>query len=325
MEPLNEQDLYSRQIYTYGEKSMSDIMNKKIMMIGCNSIGLEAIKCLALSGVKNLSLCDRMHYCDNNDKKRMYCINDENIINKDDRLNIVCKYIKELNNNCNINSYHIDNINDIFDTININNIDILVICDEENKYNVDDLININNYCRTKNIKFIMGKIKGLSGMIFNDFGNEYYVNDYNGNILEEGFILSYNKQISKKSNNQVDNNTKIKLKLLKPSNLICGNKINIMGYEYEIIGKDKEHLIICENINIKKEYNTNNIFNTNQYNNDVMLNNITYREVKNGKIFTFGTLENTLNNPVFQNGIMRRMDIQHYNNIMHNYFFNNYI
>ena len=62
---------------------------------------------------------------------------------------------------------------------------------------IDELYELNNICRRNNINFIYTLNLGLTGFLFNDFGDEHYIYDINGEKK-----LTYNIfKIEEKENN----------------------------------------------------------------------------------------------------------------------------
>jgi len=55
---------------------------------------------------------------------------------------------------------------------------------------------VNEFCRTRNIKFISTDVHGVFGRVFNDFGTEFEVLDKNGEELQEVNIKSISNEES---------------------------------------------------------------------------------------------------------------------------------
>ena len=130
-----KQNLYSRQIGTFGKDTMNKITNLKVQIIGDNYTSLELTKCLCLMGIGEITI--------NMDTKLSYDSNS------------TLKYIKSLNE---------------YVTITIDNslqktVDIIIVTDIL-KYNT---IKISKFCRENNIKFILGLCVGFTGLVFVDF------------------------------------------------------------------------------------------------------------------------------------------------------------
>ena len=163
-------NLYSRQIYTYGIDTMEKIINLKILIIGLRGLGIEIAKNLVLAGPKQLTIYDE-NLCTINDLSSNFFINESDILKK--RRDIACLEKLSL-----LNPYiQLDICKDknIFNVLNHYN--IIVITEIQN-YNY--LFEINKYCRENNIAFIYTGIFGLSGFLFNDFGDKHIVTNKNG-------------------------------------------------------------------------------------------------------------------------------------------------
>ena len=52
MEKKIDENLYSRQIFTYGKETMDKIVNLKILIIGLRGLGIETAKNIILAGPK---------------------------------------------------------------------------------------------------------------------------------------------------------------------------------------------------------------------------------------------------------------------------------
>lgn len=61
-------------------------------------------------------------------------------------------------------------------------------------YQVDQLVNINNYCRSKNIGFILGGTLGVYGYCFTDFGSQYKNFDKDGEQNRQCIVTSISKE-----------------------------------------------------------------------------------------------------------------------------------
>ena len=170
-------NLYSRQIYTYGIDTMEKIINLKIFIFGLRGFGLEIAKNIILAGPKQVTLYDNS-ICSINDLNSNFFIEEKDISNK--RRDAAC--LEKLSS---LNPYVSVDICQNNDLINaIKNYSFLIIT-EIKDYNY--LFKVNKYCRENNIGFIYTGIFGLSGFLFNDFGDKHLV--YNQNGLDN---FSYN-------------------------------------------------------------------------------------------------------------------------------------
>ena len=98
MENKLDEDLYSRQILTYGLDTMNEIRDLKILIIGLRGLGVEIAKNLILAGPKEVCISDK-NKCKINDLGSNFYINEEDINNKTledscyDKLNSLNPYV----------------------------------------------------------------------------------------------------------------------------------------------------------------------------------------------------------------------------------------
>ena len=168
MEKFDE-NLYSRQIFTYGVETMKQIINLKILIIGLRGLGIEIAKNIILAGPKEVSISDK-NICKINDLGSNFYIN-ENDINKKTREESCINKLKSLN------PYVIVNIHKGIFKEDIKRYNIIIITEI---IKIEDLYEINLMCRKNNIKFIYTLNLGLTGFLFNDFGDEHNIYDFNG-------------------------------------------------------------------------------------------------------------------------------------------------
>ena len=168
---MNEIDknLYSRQIFTYGQDLMEKIVNLKILIIGLRGLGIEIAKNLILAGPKEVLISDK-NKCQINDLNSNFYINEDDIDNKIreeaclEKLSLLNKYVEVL--------IYKGNFREDLNRFN------LIIITEIMK--IEELYEINEICRQNNIYFIYTLNLGLTGFIFNDFGDNHFVYDING-------------------------------------------------------------------------------------------------------------------------------------------------
>lgn len=185
---------YSRQSYTIGLDSQIKLSNACVLVIGYNSLAQEIIRNLALIGVSRIDI-----YYNNNlknhEKSGLY-FPIEKDLNGDDHVPI--ERISKLNPTIQINS--------IPTILNEHNqIDMNIILQYNSiiltNTNIEMGIEINTHIHNLSIPFIMCGCYGLMGYTFNDFGNEFIINDVNGEPSEllildsiEGKILKFKDQ-----------------------------------------------------------------------------------------------------------------------------------
>ena len=238
----NNLELYSRQIYTYGEETMKQIMNLKVLIFGLRGLGLESAKNLILSGIQEICIYDD-NICRINDLTSNFYIEDKDINRK--RRDEAC--LQKLSN---LNPYvkvSINNNKNIFQAIlNYN----MVIITEIMKTEI--LFKINETCRKNNIGFIYSGNFGLTGFLFLDFGPNHIIIDENGEENASYFI----KLIIKKESTYeiyIENREE------KPFNLKDGSFVifrEIKGLEGLNDGIPRKIKIISKNcVSIKNDKN----------------------------------------------------------------------
>ena len=148
---------------------MDKIINLKILIIGLRGLGIEIAKNLILAGPKEVSISDK-NICTINDLGSNFYIN-ENDINKKTREDSCLNKLKSLN------PYVIVTIHKGIYKEDIKKFNLIIISEI---MQIEDLYEINNICRKNGIKFMYTLNLGLTGFLFNDFGNSHYVYDING-------------------------------------------------------------------------------------------------------------------------------------------------
>ena len=171
-----DNNLYSRQIKTYGIETMSKLQNLKVLIIGMRGTGIEIAKNLILSGVKQVKIYDE-NICQIRDLGNNFYLSEQNIGKKRD---ISClPKLKELNSYVNVEIFRgdlLESIND-FDSIVVTEI-----------LDVDLLFRINEKCHKNQINFIYCLNLGLSCFIFSDFGEKHIIIDPTGKEKKIYFI-----------------------------------------------------------------------------------------------------------------------------------------
>ena len=171
-------NLYSRQIGTYGKETMNNLMNLKVLILGMRGNGLEIAKNMVLTGVNlvtiydptPVSICD---LCSN------YYLEEKDINQRRDES--VLKKLKELNpfTHVDILQYQEkkeeeESFEDFLSKLNYNVIVQTEIISEEK------VVKLSDYCHKNKIHFIYGVTFGLNGSIFNDFGEKFTIYDSDG-------------------------------------------------------------------------------------------------------------------------------------------------
>ena len=166
-----DNNLYDRQIRTYGEEAVNKITSSSVLIMGLDcGLGTEIAKNLTLGGIKNIYLFDSNNIAIN-DIHTGYYYSAESI--GISRSLVLQSKLQELNPYVTIH--------------NINSIDLI-----DYKQNVTILVNqpinivnsISEYCRKEKSKLIVLYSKGVSGVIFVDAGESHTITDTTGEIIE---------------------------------------------------------------------------------------------------------------------------------------------
>jgi ubiquitin-activating enzyme E1 len=173
-------NFYSRQIFTYGMDTMNLFIKYKILIIGLRGLGFEVCKNIILAGPKNLTIFDN-NTLKINDLSSNFCLEEKDVKLKKRRDESCLEYFKELNPYTNVNILDLNE--DIFNSCEIKdeniflNFDVVVVTEILHSNVINQ---IENVCRKNKKGFIYGLVLGLSGFVFDDFGNEFEIKDLTG-------------------------------------------------------------------------------------------------------------------------------------------------
>ena len=170
-------DLYSRQISTIDTETMIKLTKIKVLIIGLRGLGVEILKNIILEGPNRVDIYDP-NLIDINDLNSNFFVTEEDISKKRDET--IINKIKDLNPNVkskvikNNNNFEDNNYENelLFILSNIQYYDIIIITEFLLK---DAIIKIDDKCRKLRKNFIYTCALGLSGFLFNDFGNNHII------------------------------------------------------------------------------------------------------------------------------------------------------
>lgn len=169
-----KENLYSRQIGTYGEDTMKKIINLKILILGMKGIGVEVAKNIILTGPEKVVIYDP-EIVELKDLGSNYYLTEGNINNRIDYSSL--PFLTELNQYTEVEVLNIKSVVDFYTEIDRINFDVIVQTELKSK---TEIFLLDEYCRKKKLKFIYGTDIGLSGFIFSDFGDNHIILDQNG-------------------------------------------------------------------------------------------------------------------------------------------------
>ena len=204
----NKENLYSRQIGTYGEEAMKKILNLNILILGIKGLGIEVAKNIILTGPNSVFIYDN-NICELRDMGTNYYLKKEDI-NKNRIDYSSFQFLSNLNPYTKVKILDVKQSDNLFDEISKNHFDVIVQTDIQSK---NDTILFNEFCRKNNIKFIYGAVLGLSGFIFSDFGNNHIILDKYGIEPKRYLCLDIKNDDNNKSLVAVVNDFKNPLRL----------------------------------------------------------------------------------------------------------------
>ncbi len=167
-ESTQDEGRYTRQSYTVGKDVMIKLSSAKVLVIGYNTLGQEIIKNLALQGFNQIDVVNNK-ILENNQKTGLYFMQDESG-------SIPLDSIRKLNPTIQINQVNVFDLNNEFISEKITEYNIVIITNST----YEDASTLNRICHKKSIKFIMASCYGITGCVFNDFGDNFVVIDQDG-------------------------------------------------------------------------------------------------------------------------------------------------
>lgn len=228
--------LYSRQIAEIGEKTMGQLSNLHILIIGQKSVGFECSKCMTLMGIGNIYLFD-------NDNSQITIGQDEvkytnrDLFGLNFGINATLKtlveerkysiseltsiYLKTLNPFIQIHHNKVNqSLNSFMEGIK-NELDLIIITDF---YKIK-LNEFYNRCISKNQKVILGFTLGYYGLVHTNFIN-HNVYDMNGEPKHSSYL----------SNSKLENNL-LKGQIEKNNLFSSSDKLKIYVNDQTFQGK----------------------------------------------------------------------------------------
>ncbi len=159
-------NLYSRQIGTFGMETMGKLIKMKVLIVGCRGLGVEVAKNLILAGPASVDIYDPELVQIGDLCSNFYC--NESHVGKVSRADASLTKLGELNPY--VKSQTLAKLS-LEDHANYN----VVVYTQVS--NIDDCIAVDEFCRARNIGFILSATYGAAGFTFLDYGNEFMVND----------------------------------------------------------------------------------------------------------------------------------------------------
>ncbi len=279
-----DESLYSRQLYAIGKDAMGKITQTNVLISGLTGPGIELAKCIILAGVKRVTIHTPMDCLTYRDLGSNYYADIADIGKE-----FLEKTVKEL---ASLNSNVIVDTTKYISSSFIDNYMIAVFCD----YSVHDLIFWNRYCRDHGIKFIMLQTYGLAGNLFCDFGDEYQVNDIDGEPVRNGRISFIKSNI---------------FHCTEPHRLYTGDVIELHGNICQLEKNVMKYIvkaITCTEFSIYELKETEKLEKIMMHVNkfpcfkiiDQVTQNVTFTQIKLPVKYNFKSLKESLDDPEFQ-------------------------
>jgi ubiquitin-activating enzyme E1 len=209
---INEYDdsRYSRQSYSIGRESTQKLSKSKILIIGYDMLGEEIIKNMILMGVQEVDIYTQSSLDE---------LKGENLFFNTVNNNIPIDRLRQLNPNTSIKIVNIKDTNDNLNIEIFKNYTMIILINPL----INDAILLNKVTRSCEIQLIITGIFGLFGYIYNDFGNEFEIEDQDGEIYENLLIDKINSDEIKFRNKHKLNDKDVLI--LKYSNNYIEEKI----------------------------------------------------------------------------------------------------
>ena len=188
MENNIDTDLYSRQIGAFGMDIMGKLLKLRVLIVGMRGLGVETAKNIILCGSYSVDIYDPNLVKISDLGSNFYLSADD--IGKKNRdeaslnnLSLLNPYVKVSISKLNSQKYSKEYISEFCNVIP--NYDIIVFTEIQPK---NFLIEINDFCRKKNVKMIYSVCLGLVCGIFVDFGDNHIIIDEKGKEVKSYFV-----------------------------------------------------------------------------------------------------------------------------------------
>jgi ubiquitin-activating enzyme E1 len=178
-----DQNLYSRQIGTFGMEAMGKLIQMNVLICGMRGLGVEVAKNIILAGPKAVSIFDSEKVSLRDLGSNFYL--NESHIGKTRRDEASLPQLKELNPYVAVEK--LEN----FSTEVLKNFNVVVFTEFLSREKAEEFSKI---CHQNNIGFIYSCAMGLSGFTFVDFGENHLIRDENGEECKQYIIKIIDKK-----------------------------------------------------------------------------------------------------------------------------------
>ncbi|GES96720.1 ubiquitin-activating enzyme E1 [Rhizophagus clarus] len=178
-----DEGLYSRQLYVLGHDAMRKMGNSNVLIVGLKGLGVEIAKNVVLAGVKSVTLYDP-------EPVKISDLSTQFFLREDDvgkpRAATSAPRLAELNQYVPISVLEGELTND-----KIRNFQVVVLTETPLKKQLE----INDFTHTNGIHFISTDVRGLFGIHFNDFGDNFQIIDATGENPVTGMVAAVSKEV----------------------------------------------------------------------------------------------------------------------------------
>lgn len=173
-----DKNLYSRQIYALGESAMMHLRNASVLISGIGGVGCEIAKNLILGGIRHVTIHDTKN-ATWKDLSAQYYLSEEDV--GKNRASASFEKLSELNDsvNCVLSTEPLTQ--DI-----VKNFDLTILTD----FPLSTQLIVSEWVRAARKKMLVVDARGLFSYIFLDLGEQFRIDDQNGEQVKE-FLIEY--------------------------------------------------------------------------------------------------------------------------------------
>jgi ubiquitin-activating enzyme E1 len=160
-------------------ETMGKLIKMKVLIVGCKGLGVEVAKNLILAGPALVDIYDPELVQIGDLGSNFYC--KEEHVGKATRADASLSKLGELNPYVKTQALKSLSLEDH------GNYNVVVYTQVSN---IDNCIAVDEFCRAKNIGFILASTYGAAGFTFVDYGNEFMVTDQDGEETKAFIVVN---------------------------------------------------------------------------------------------------------------------------------------
>ncbi|KAL7751063.1 E1 ubiquitin-activating protein [Sorochytrium milnesiophthora] len=176
-----DEGLYSRQLYVMGHDAMKKMALSNVLIIGLKGLGVEIAKNVVLAGVKSVTLYDP-EPAQYSDLSAQFFLTEQDIGKP--RAQTSAPKLAELNGYVPVSVLDGDLTPEA-----LSRFQVVVATNVPQQRRIE----LNDFAHKHGIKFIAAESRGLTGMVFCDFGDNFEVTDATGENPLSGMIAAVTK------------------------------------------------------------------------------------------------------------------------------------